>query len=343
MINRRVAALAVSIAFVAAACSTGTASSVPTTSSTPTTAGSAAAPTTQPVSGSTGESPTTAVTQSSPSTSPTPTSGQAPTTTFVPDETKGDAEFGLTEKEIARRVDAVESLTAACMSAQGFEYYPVDYTTARAAMDANSKPSGMSGADFRAQYGYGVTTLYGGAADQKTLGAGDNNLQYVASLTPADRVAYERALYGEHTDASFVVAMDNEDFSTTGGCTKQAVSQVFTADELGASFVNYQNGQGDRVDADPRVVAAYQDWSGCMRDKGYNYAKPDEIKADLLSQLDAITGGQPLDSLSADQKQQLSDLQALEVEVAAVDDQCDLKYVADVVAAVQAELGIPQN
>jgi len=259
---------------------------------------------------------------------------------------RGGAEFGLTEEEIARRVDAAEALIATCMRDAGFEYIPVDYATVRAAMDSNSKPSGLNADEFRAQFGYGVTTLSASAASQAVIGAGEQNIRIRTSLSPADRLAYDRALYGENTTATFVVALDDESFAQTGGCTRAAVVEVFSPEELGPGFVNYQNAESTRVEQDPRVIAAYRDWATCMRDAGYSFSNSDEIRADLASRLNALTGGGDPATLTADAQAALSGLQGEELAVAAADHDCSIKFVDPIVTQVQTELlgpGAGQN
>jgi hypothetical protein len=251
---------------------------------------------------------------------------------------RGGAEFGLTEAEVARRVDAIESLIATCMRDAGFEYIPVDYATARAAMDSNSKPSGLNADEFRAQFGYGITTLFAGADSQAVMGAGEQNIRIRNSLSPADRVAYNRALYGENPTATFVVALDDENFSQTGGCTRAAVGQVFSPEELGPGFVNYQNAEGARVEQDPRVIAAYKDWATCMRDAGYSYNNSDEIKTDLANRLEAITGGADPATLAADAQAALTELQGEELAIAAADHECSVKFVDPIKTQVETEL-----
>lgn len=252
---------------------------------------------------------------------------------------RGGAEFGLKEAEIAKRVDAVESLIAECMRAKGFEYYPVPYKIARMAMDSNSKPSGLNAADFRKQYGYGITTLLPGKVDQGTMGLGDRNNTYRANLSPADRVAYDRALFGKNTKSTFVVCLDSEDFSTTGGCTRAAVEKVFSKDELGPGFVNYQNAASARVDQDPRIIDAYKEWAKAMRSDGYHYNNTDEIKADLLSQLDKIMNGSTdPSSLPPESQAALKELQGKEKTLAAVAHKYEVKYVDPVRKKVEAEL-----
>lgn len=251
---------------------------------------------------------------------------------------QGDSEFGLPEAEVVRRVDAVEALIASCMRDAGFEYVPVDYKTARKAMDSNSKPSGLSSKDFRTQYGYGITTQFAGADNQALMGAGAQNIRIRNGLSTADHTAYMHALYGDNPSATFVVGLDSENFSQTGGCTRKAVEQVFSKDELGANFVNYQNAQDARVDQDPRVIAAQKDWGTCMRQAGYSYNTSDEIKADLASRLDAITGGAAPDTLSADAQAALKQLQGEELAIAAADHDCSVKFVDPIKNKVATEL-----
>ncbi|MCZ7533050.1 MAG: hypothetical protein M5U23_06550 [Acidimicrobiia bacterium] len=251
---------------------------------------------------------------------------------------RGQEEFGLTEETIIARVDAVESLIACCATNAGFEYSPVDYATVRKAMDANSKPSGLTGDEFRAQFGYGITTLYAGADSQAVIGMGQQNIRYRDSLSPTDRVAFERTLFGDNPEATFAVSLDDENFAATGGCTKFAVAQVFTPDQLGASFVNYQNAAGVSIDQDPRIIAAYKDWAACMRADGYSYNNTSEIDADLATRLNAITGGVDPATLSSEAQAALKQLQGEEIAIAAADKKCAVQYVDDIQLKVEAEL-----
>ena len=262
-----------------------------------------------------------------PSTTTGNSAGAPLTTTFVRDETKGPAEFGLTEAEIIRRVDATEGLIAQCMTAAGFEYVPMDYATARAAMEGMLK-----------QLGFGIATLYAGPGTKSILSAGKRNDEYKTGLSTADRVAYDRTLYGENPNYTFIVALDREDFSQVGGCIRAAVHLIFTTEEVGANFVNAINLFEKRVDADPRVIAVNKDWSNCMRQAGYPYNNPGEIDADLAARLANVTGGAAPDVLSEAAKTALTALQGEERALAALDHECDLKYVADIKAKVENEL-----
>ncbi len=248
------------------------------------------------------------------------------------------AEFGLAEEEVAIRVEAVESAVATCMSAAGFDYVAVDYATSRMAMDSNSKPSGLSGAEFVAQYGYGISTLAVGAGTQGESGLSSTNTQIRDSLAATDRIAWERALLGENTSQTFVVGLDGEDFSGLGGCTAAAVGDAFPDQDINAQFASYQDAQGGRVDQDARVIEAYQLWSGCMRDAGHSYNNPNETETDIAGRLDAILGGQDVSLLDAAATTALKDLQGEEVSAAAADNACSAEFVDAVKTAVETEL-----
>jgi hypothetical protein len=117
---------------------------------------------------------------------------------------------------------------------------------------------------------------------------GEQNRQIFASLSESDQEAYNRTLFGENTDESFAVALEAEDFSQTGGCTRTAVEQVFSADEVTAAYYNPKDAL---VEQDSRVIAAIASWADCMRSAGFDYNNPEEIEPDLEENLDAILDG----------------------------------------------------
>lgn len=215
----------------------------------------------------------------------------------------GTEEFGLTREELVTRIEAVEGLVAQCMSEAGFEYVAADYDTVRQGMVADKSLPGLSEEEFIAQYGYGISTLYTGlgpqASDATTpakIGLGERNVAIYNNLSPADQVAYNRALFGENQDATFAVALEAEDFSRTGGCTRAAIEQVFAPEQL---TITYANPLDALIQQDPRMVAAFGEYADCIREAGFDYTHPEQIEADIRSRVDAITSGDPLDALSA--------------------------------------------
>lgn len=257
------------------------------------------------------------------------------------DKMPGTEEFGLTEAELVESVEAVEQLIATCMSEAGFEYFPVDYATVRQAMDADKAVGGLTTEEYAAAYGYGISTQPpGGANSPAVIGLGEQNMQIFNSLSQPDQNAYNYTLFGENTDATFAVSLEAEDFSETGGCTRTAIEQVFSPEELGAAYYNPSDAL---IEQDPRVIAAISAWSNCMREAGFDYDNPEEIESDLEDRLDAILGGADPETLSPAAQADLTELQGEEQATAVADLECELKFIEPAVRQVETELyGAPK-
>jgi hypothetical protein len=234
----------------------------------------------------------------------------------------GKEEYGMTMKELFSAIENVEAEISKCMSAAGFEYVAVDYNTVRRGMTSDKSLPGMSEGQFVDQYGYGISTLYTGLAPQLSqlrtpaqIGLGEQNVQIFMNLSPADQVAYSHALFGEHPDATFAVAL--------------------------ATFLNPFDAL---VDKDPRMVAANSKYAGCLRAAGYEYNHERDIEPDLRKKLDTITSGQPVEALSSDARTALADLQNYERALASVAVDCERQYLDPVADQVERELygGIQQ-
>lgn len=269
-----------------------------------------------------------------------PGASNAPTNsgkTAVP----GKEEFGMTKKELYTAIENVEAEISQCMRAAGFEYIAVDYNTVRRGMTSDKSLPGMGERQFIQEYGFGISTLYTGLAPQLSelrtpaqIGLGEQNVKIYQSLSPADQVAYSHTLFGEHPDATFAVALETEDFSRTGGCTRSAIEQFFTPEQLKATFINPFDAL---VDQDPRMVAANADFATCLRAAGFEYNHEKEIEPDMRKRLDIITGGAPLESLSSDARSALTELQAYERALAAATLDCERRYLDPVADKVERE------
>jgi hypothetical protein len=235
----------------------------------------------------------------------------------------GTEEFGLSQRELVQAIEKTEQLIARCMTEQGFQYVAADHNTVRAGMSADKILPGLSEEEFVNRYGFGISTFYTGLPPQLStgysparIGLGERNVQVFRTLSPADQVAYNRALLGEEDlTSTFAVALENEDLSRTGGCTRKAVSEVFKPDQLKASHYNPQDAL---INKDPRMKAALSFWQREMKKAGYEYAHPDEIEPDLRNRLNALTEGGKLlvAKMSTDQKAAMRKLQDFERGVA---------------------------
>jgi len=258
-------------------------------------------------------------------------SGQTQDATSGASNQVGLEEFGMTDEQLVTSIDGVESAIASCMADVGFEYIPIDSVTFRDAMDSLGDAPGLSDEEFVAQYGYGLTTL----PPTQDFGAGEENASIYNDLPPADQVAYQRTLLGEDAKATFVITLEHEDFSTVGGCTETAIKQVFTAEQLSPTYFNPFDAQ---VEADPRMIAANQNWSGCMREAGFDYARPDDAEKELLDRLEAITEGADPATLTGSAKDALTELEGEERAIAPVDLECQQRFLHDVEQQVERDI-----
>jgi hypothetical protein len=234
----------------------------------------------------------------------------------------GTEEFGLSPRELVQAIEKTEELIARCMRDQGFQYIAVDYNTVRDGMAADKRLPGLSEEEFLNRHGFGISTLYTGLPPQLStdysparIGLGERNVQIFRSLSPASQVAYNRALLGEDASATFAVALEIEDLSRTGGCTRKAVEQVFKPEQLKSSYYNPQDAL---INKDPRMKAALGFWGREMKKAGFEYAHPDDIEPDIRNRLNALTEGGKLlaTKMSSDQKAALRKLQDFERAVA---------------------------
>jgi hypothetical protein len=258
--------------------------------------------------------------------------------------TPGTEEFGLTPKQLVQYIEKVEALISKCMRDQGFQYIAADYITVRRGMGADKNMPGISEEEFIGKYGFGLSTMYTGQPPQLAtgynpakVGLGQRNIDIYKNLSAADQVAYNRALLGENTDATFAVGLETENFSRTGGCTRQAIEQVFKPDQLKATYYNPKDAL---INKDPRMKGALRYYASEMRKAGFNYNHPDEVEPDIRERLAALTGGGTItvEKMSPEQRAALKELQNYERRVAAKNFQLAEELFDPVEAKIEEEM-----
>lgn len=250
-------------------------------------------------------------------------------------------EFGLTMEQLAAKVDAVEEHISSCMSDAGFDYVAVDFNTVRNGMLADKSIPGLSEEEYLSQFGFGISTQYTGQAPQHTdahnpakIGLGEQNVRVFSQLSGTDQIAYNHTLFGEHVDATLAVMLEAEDFSRAGGCTRAAIEQAFSPEQVSVSYTNPK----DRlIEQDPRMVDAVTKFASCMRDAGFNYSHPDDVEVDIKNRLDSILDGGTLDGLSAERQADLQQLQGEERAVAVATFECEETYIHPVQEQIEEE------
>jgi hypothetical protein len=249
------------------------------------------------------------------------------------DNLPGVREFGLTDAEFVDHVERTQALIAECMKRAGFEYVPVDVATIERAQYSNRKEPGLTDRQYHERWGYSISTRFDDPV--RTIGLGPN-VQIMESLPVADREAYELTLLGPARDSDFAFTLDDEDFSSTGGCTREAVAQVFTPEQLEGTYVNPKD---VLVEQDPRVIEAQNNWTTCMHDQGYNYKDDqDVIMEEYEERLDALLDGDDPATLTGERLDALHALQAEEIKVSLADKTCEERYTDSVFEEVEIEV-----
>jgi hypothetical protein len=251
-----------------------------------------------------------------------------------------EAAVGLDPIDMQRRQLQVEGLIADCMKAKGFDYVPLDPTAA--ALPGASPGQvvivqGLSEDEFRNLYGYGRTTLYDAKAGA-TKGLIENpNAKIRDALSPADQAAYDKALTGGSSAGTFAFAVDEGDFSTLGGCNKEAAEKVFGSGQALEEVQTALDEIDTRVAADKRFLEAVRNWSTCMNDAGHQYDDPDQLEESLVRKLNVIVGPPSARKATYDTAALVA-LQGLELQVAKVDHDCQTKYLTDVDRQVESDV-----
>jgi hypothetical protein len=245
----------------------------------------------------------------------------------------GVREFGLTDAEFVDHVERTQALIAECMKRAGFEYVPVDVATIEKAQASVREEPGLTSRQYKERWGLSVTTRFDDPV--RTIGLGPN-VAIMERLSEADREAYEVTLFGPADDSDFAFTLDEEDFSSTGGCTREAVAQVFTPEQLEGTYVNPKD---VLIEQDPRIIEAQARWTQCMHEKGYDYRDDqDAIIEDYEQRLEALLEGDDPQTLTGERLEALHALQAEEIKVSLADRDCQALYTDEVVRQVEIEV-----
>lgn len=188
----------------------------------------------------------------------------------------------LSEEEQQRRSNEqqmqVEELVAKCMTEQGFEYQPVDYSS-MTSYGFNGDEWKPDSREWVSQWGYGAIDWPGKEemeaqppSEEEWV---DPNQDYVASLSESEQAAYQEALYGPqptedqlNEDGSYEYDWEN------AGCQGTAQHEVYGSQSLWeneefADLTEAMQKMYQDVENDPRNVELDEAWASCMADAGF--------------------------------------------------------------------------
>ncbi len=236
---------------------------------------------------------------------------------------------GSDESEWQDKQNQVEELVAECMTEEGFEYVPVDYS--------QQGGSSFSGAEWKpedeewvAQYGYGFVN-YPGRTDEPVIDDEwvDPNQDYVMSLSESEQAAYYETLYGPGPTEDQL----NEDGSyeynwEEAGCQGAASNEVYGSDpfqdEKHKPVQEAMTAMYENIQKDPRMVALDAEWASCMADGGFTeYTSKMDAQNKFIDELNAFYESKPEGAQPDDPE--LKELGEREIKVAVADLACAKK------------------
>jgi hypothetical protein len=199
--------------------------------------------------------------------------GGGPARVPVPDRELTDTERILLER-------AEDVLTRQCMRRHGFRYHTATPPTVE-----ERQGTGYVLADvaWAREHGYGTRIRDRWLAAKQR----NPNVAYYATLSPADRRRYDRALDGgpDRSRVSVKLPTGGTVTSVMGGCTATANEALygdratwFRADKVAT---NLRPLYVPAIMRDTRFTTALAAWRRCMAARGHRYADPPEIRARL--------------------------------------------------------------
>ena len=168
------------------------------------------------------------------------------------------------EAYLAERHLRTEELIAACMREQGFDYTPAVLQVVLPD-PADSRPDDR---EWVAQYGYGLTEAPGDGAPPT---GGDPVAEHLETLSPAERAAYEEALWGRTLSGGAEPSTWELD-----GCAGDAQREIEQSSVFGlweaeevASLLEAIAAFEDTLRSEPRIREIESAWAACMGDAGF--------------------------------------------------------------------------
>ncbi len=242
------------------------------------------------------------------------------------------------EAHFAEQQQRVNEQVVACMAEQGFEYIPEDHgDTVIFGEEADEEGLVWGSEEWTAKYGFGISTqLPQDVVGPELLGMDDSmfmedegehhdpNEEYINSLSEADQEAYFEALYGndpgpdiaedmteEEMDAAYREWEENREITSCQDLAWESVNDGDGQQAFYREFGDEMEDMWESIQSDPRVVAAENEVSECMADKGFTYTSMNDTyeEFDELMQpfWDMAFNNDPMANMSEEAMTEMSD------------------------------------
>lgn len=215
------------------------------------------------------------------------------------------------EEDRAREME-VQEKTAACMAEQGFEYTP--YVPEEMFEYYGGPEEDLTEEERMKKYGYGFFTyMLEETENFEEFGdpyssENDPNWARMEAMSDSERMAYEKALWGDWENFDFEPEYDEDgneiyvepDFTEIGGCMTLAQEEVWGGGRENEEEMMAISEQLDplwqdfyeRIESDPRIIEANQEWASCMAERGYTFTDQEDIYMYLDEMQQELWSGQ---------------------------------------------------
>jgi hypothetical protein len=228
------------------------------------------------------------------------------------DEFMGRADAQAEEEAYVALRSEIETRIVDCMAGHGLEYVPRPADPGRPVLG-----EGMSDAEFGRTYGYGIFT---GVLDEARWIAehGDDEGQDPDTM------------WGDFTDdvESYMVLVDqcNEQAEVELGRPEPGLREALSVsvEEAWRPLEGALDDLERDIETDDRLVAAWDEWSACLDEKGYSFESEENIESYLMGKLEGLGESLTEGTLLLDEAME-RDLQPLadeEIAIATADLAC---------------------
>ncbi|WP_066582454.1 hypothetical protein [Cellulomonas timonensis] len=218
-----------------------------------------------------------------------------------------------------------ENIVAACMQEAGFEYTPREVSGSSFEWDEDLE---WGSEEFAEKHGYGYS-IGSESEDGEEAVQVDPNADYVAAMSESEQAAYWEALWGpEQPEALDEEAETTWDW-TTAGCNGKASNETYGSTMSAyedPAFVELQDEIGtlyEKVASDPKLTALDAEWSDCMNEAGFDFAKVPDAATSISDAYSALWESAAPDG-STDKAAE-TELREKEMSTAIADAKCQTK------------------
>lgn len=203
----------------------------------------------------------------------------------------------------------IEMKVVDCMAGHGLEYVARHADPGRPVLG-----QGMTDAEFKSTYGYGIITA--------VLDEARWNAEH------PDEGADPDTLWGDFTDdvETYMILVDqcNEQIEAERGRPEPGLREALSAsiEEAWRPLEGDLEDLERRIESDDRIVTAWDEWSACLTEKGYSFDLEEDIDSYLMGRLsgEGVTEGTLI--LTDELERDLQPLVEEELAIAAADLAC---------------------